>query len=404
MMGTRKPALALLLAGLLLSPAAAWEREPPELPAAAIRQEVEDAQRLQLDLKLPVRSAILIDQNTGAVWYEQNPDEPLPPASVTKVMSLLLFMEALEAGKIHPEDRVPCSDFAAGYGGSEIWLKPGEEMTVEELLKAVAVQSANDATVCLAEHTEGSAEAFIAEMNRRAAELGMEHTHFSCAEGLDQPDHYSTARDIAVMSRELMTHPQITDYTTIWMDSLREGATSLVNTNRLIRFYQGATGLKTGTTSKAGCCLSATAERDGLGLVAVVLGAKTSNDRFAAARALLDWGFANLAAVKPEPPEAGELPVTRGAAASVPLETLPPAEGLVLLKTEREALAQTLELPEAIEAPVEAGQVLGRVVVTAGGRTLTEYPVQAAEAVPRMTYGLAFSRLGQALLGLPRRA
>ena len=204
--------------------------------------------------------------------YEKNADQPLPPASITKIMSLLLFMEALESGKIGLQDTVTCSEVAAGFGGSQIWLKPGEEMTVEELLKAVAVQSANDATVCLAEYVAGSETAFVQMMNQKAAELGMENTHFACCAGLDHEDHYSTARDIAVMSRALLQYPKITEYTTIWMDTLRDGATSLVNTNRLVRFYQGATGLKTGTTNGAGCCLSASATRDGLGLIAVVLG------------------------------------------------------------------------------------------------------------------------------------
>ncbi len=400
----RKRLLSVLLAAVLLLPAyaAEWEEIPnTNVPAAVIRGEVEKAEDLAVDLKLPVRSAILIDQNTGTVRYEMNADERLPPASITKIMSLLLIMEALESGKISLTDVVPCSDFAAGYGGSEIWLKPGEEMTVEDLLKAVAVQSANDATVCLAEHVSGSADAFIQKMNQRAAELKMENTHFSCAEGLDQPDHYSTARDIALMSRELMRHEKIKDYTTIWMDSLRNGATSLVNTNRLVRFYQGATGLKTGTTSKAGCCLSATAERDGLGLVAVVLGAANSNDRFASARALLDWGFANLMSLKiTPPPELGVLPLTHGTKAELELKASPPADGIVLPKEKKEEVTQSIELPELLEAPIAEGQEVGRITVSVSGEKAAEYPILAAEDVPRMTFGIAFSRLGKELLAL----
>ena len=242
--------LVATAAGLLLmmAPAGAaetaWEEIPnANIPAAVIAREVAEAGGMQAELSLPVKSAILIDQNTGTVRYEKNADQPLPPASITKIMSLLLFMEALESGKIGLQDTVTCSEVAAGFGGSQIWLKPGEEMTVEELLKAVAVQSANDATVCLAEYVAGSETAFVQQMNQKAAELGMEHTHFACCAGLDHREHYSTARDIAVMSRALLQYPGITEYTTIWMDTLRGGATSLVNTNRLVRFYQGATGL-----------------------------------------------------------------------------------------------------------------------------------------------------------------
>ena len=355
---------------------------------------------MQVALSLPVKSAILIDQNTGTVRYEMNADEKLPPASITKIMSLLLFMEALDSGKIALTDTVTCSEAAAGFGGSQIWLKPGEEMTVDDLLKAVAVQSANDATVCLAEYVAGSEEAFVQMMNQKAAELGLENTRFACCAGLDNEGHYSTARDIALMSRALLQHPKITDYTTIWMDTLRNGATSLVNTNRLVRFYQGATGLKTGTTNGAGCCLSASASRDGLGLIAVVLGAGNSNDRFAAARALLDWGFANLAAVNITPPELEPLAVIRGTAPTVELTAQPPAEGIVIPKGQREAMTQTVNLAESLEAPIAAGTEVGTVTVTVEGQTVASYPVVTAAAVERMTFGRAFQRLGQGLLAM----
>lgn len=395
--------LAAAVLALTLPAAAeqtAWEEIPNgNIPAAVIQAEIKEAETLAVDLALPVRSAILMEQNTGRVLYEMQADTPLPPASITKVMSLLLFMEALDSGKIALTDTVTCSDYAAGFGGSQIWLKPGEEMTVDDLLKAVAVQSANDATVCLAEYVAGSEEAFIQAMNRRAEELGMQNTHFACAAGLDEPEHYSTARDIAIMSRELLRHPKITEYTTIWMDTLRGGATSLVNTNRLVRFYQGATGLKTGTTSGAGCCLSASATRDGLGLVAVVLGAANSDQRFSAARALLDYGFANYAAVMLQPPqELGTLPVTRGTAEQVELTATPPAEGIVTEKGKQELLTQSISLPESIEAPVAAGQTVGKVVVTLEGAAVAEYPILTAAEVPRMTFARAFCRLGEALL------
>ena len=350
---------------------------------------------------IEAESAILIDASTGAILYEKNAYAKQFPASITKIMSLLLIMEALESGKIALEDTVTCSEVAAGFGGSQIWLKPGEEMTVDDLLKAVAVQSANDATVCLAEYVAGSEEAFVQMMNRRAAELGMENTHFACCAGLDEAEHYTTARDIALMSRELLRYPKITEYTTIWMDTLRGGATSLVNTNRLVRFYQGATGLKTGTTSKAGCCLSASASRDGLGLIAVVLGAENSDKRFSAARALLDWGFANYAAVTVTPPEdLGLLPVTRGTASAVELTATPPAEGIVIPKGQQEALVQTVELQESLEAPVAAGTEVGTVTVTVDGVAVAAYPVVTAAAVDRMTFGRAFGRLGGSLLAM----
>lgn len=336
MNGKAKRAAAAGVAGLLLFVPAgaektAWEEIPnANIPAAVIQREVAEAVGMQVELSLPVKSAILMDQNTGGILYEMNADQKLPPASITKIMSLLLFMEALENGKIALTDTVTCSEIAAGFGGSQIWLKPGEEMTVDDLLKAVAVQSANDATVCLAEYVAGSETAFVQMMNQKAAELGMENTHFACCAGLDNEGHYSTARDIALMSRALLQHAGITDYTTIWMDTLRDGATSLVNTNRLVRFYQGATGLKTGTTNGAGCCLSASATRDGLGLIAVVLGAENSDKRFTAARALLDWGFANYAAAEITPPELEPLPVTHGTASTVELTALPPTEGIVI--------------------------------------------------------------------------
>lgn len=400
-------ALALLLAVLVLPLGAfaeetTWEEIPnANIPASIIQQEVAEAEGFTVDLNLPVKSAILMDQNTGSVLYEMNADEQLPPASITKVMSLLLFMEAIDSGKITLEDKVACSEFAAGYGGSQIWLKPGEEMTVDELLKAVAVQSANDATVCLAEYVAGSESAFVQMMNDRAAELGMSNTHFLCAAGLDESGHFSSARDIALMSRELMHHKLITNYTTIWMDTLRNGATSLVNTNRLVRFYQGATGLKTGTTSGAGSCLSATATRDNLGLIAVVLGADNSDKRFSSARALLDWGFANYAVAAISPPEEiGTLPVTRGTAETVELKCQPPTDGIVLEKGKQDSILQTVTLLESIEAPVAAGQEVGKVTVTVEGNTVAEYPVVTAGEVPRMTFGRAFCRLGDTILAL----
>ena len=407
MKGSKRRAAALA-AGLLLmmAPAGAaetaWEEIPnANIPAAVIAREVAEAGGMQAELSLPVKSAILIDQNTGTVRYEKNADQPLPPASITKIMSLLLFMEALESGKIGLQDTVTCSEVAAGFGGSQIWLKPGEEMTVEELLKAVAVQSANDATVCLAEYVAGSETAFVQQMNQKAAELGMEHTHFACCAGLDHEDHYSTARDIALMSRALLQYPKITEYTTIWMDTLRGGATSLVNTNRLVRFYQGATGLKTGTTNGAGCCLSASATRDGLTLIAVVLGSPSSADRFHSATTLLDYGFANYAAAPlptlPERPLA--LAVKGSAEDSVPLDYAALPETILIEKGTASALRAELTLPEELEAPVEKGQTVGKVSIFQDDTLLNEYEVKAAADAPLLTFGGALELLWQCLLG-----
>ena len=246
--------------------------------------------------------AILVEPTTGTVIFEKNADERVAPASVTKIMSLLLIMEALERGEIQLDDQVACSEHASSMGGSQIWLEVGEVMSVDDLLKAVAVGSANDATVALAEFLAGSEDAFVRMMNERAAELGMTNTNYMNASGLDEDDHYTSARDTTIVAAELIKHPLIINYSTIWMDTLRDGETELVNTNRLVRFYQGITGLKTGTTDHAGCCLTATAERDGLALIASVFGSTTSSERFSAARTLLDFGYANYVILTPKTP------------------------------------------------------------------------------------------------------
>ena len=398
--------LAVLLCGMLALPAYADQHsgQPDDetgedpVPVYKLEQELQKAAGFSPETSLPVKSAILMEQQSGKVLYEQNADQPLPPASVTKIMTLLLVMEALDSGKLAPTDKVTCSDTAAAYGGSQIWLEPGEQMTVDELLRATAIASANDAAVALGEHIAGSELAFVQRMNDRARELGMTNTTFKCAAGLDNEGHLTTARDIAIMSRALMEHPRIQDYTTVWMDSLRGGATQLVNTNRLVRFYEGATGLKTGTTSGAGSCLSATAQRDGLGLVAVVMGAPTSDDRFAAARALLDWGFANYQCVKITPPDPlGPLAVTGGTAPEVALLAIPPA-GVVVPRSQANGLEQKLVLPDLLEAPVQEGQEVGRVEVRAEGQKLLDYPVCAAAAVPEMTLSRALGALWGSLL------
>ena len=383
-------ALGILLALLLTLP----------VPAMASGGDILPLMPEEAVVDLPVKSAVLMDQGSGTILYAENEDVQLPPASITKVMSLLLVMEAIDSGKISLTDKVVCSDTAAAYGGSQIWLKPGEEMTVDDLLKAAAISSANDATVCLAEYVAGSEEAFIGLMNQRAAELGMANTTFRCAAGLDQPGHLSTAKDVAIMSRALLGHPLILNYSTVWMDSLRGGETQLVNTNRMIRFYQGATGLKTGTTSGAGSCLAASASRDGLGLIAVVMGADTSDHRFAAARSLLDWGFANFMQAKLTPPEdILPVPVTGGVERQVEVICQPP-EGILIEKGKLEAITQDVILPESVAAPVAAGQELGSIAVCVEGERVSEYPILAAEPVERMSFGKALSILFMTLIAM----
>lgn len=381
--------LALLLCGALLASAFT-------LPAMA--ETITPA--TQADFDLPCQAAILVDLGTGAVLYEKNADEQRAIASITKVMTLLLTFQALEAGRVQLTDVVPVSEHAYGMGGSQIWLEPGEQLTLEEMLKAICISSANDAAVAVAEYIGGSEDAFVQQMNDEAARLGMTGTHFENACGLDETGHLSTARDVAVMSREmLLHHTEIADYCTIWTDTLRGGETQLVNTNKLLRSYQGITGLKTGTTGGAGVCISASAERDGLGLVAVILGAPSSKDRFDAARTLLDYGFANYQSLTAElPADAPKtLPVARGAEETVELSYTAPGSFLAA-KGDDAQLEVRLALPESVEAPVAAGQQLGTVTVLRGGQTLAEYPVAAANDVAALSFGLCFRRLVEALL------
>ena len=348
---------------------------------------------------LKAKAAILVDRKSGSVLFESNADEQLSPASITKVMSLLLITEAIADGRLTLETKVTCSEHASSMGGSQIWFEVGETMTVDELLKAVAVGSANDATVALAEAVAGSEEAFVDLMNARAKELGMTITCFKNCSGLDADGHLTTARDIAIMSCELMKHSLIKKYTTIWIDSLRSGATQLVNTNKLIRFYPGATGLKTGTTDKAGCCLSASAERDGLSLVAVVLGSPTSNDRFASAKALLNYGFSNYceASVPISLGKQSIVPVNHGTQMSVKLKV---KDKLALLteKVNKDGFSVQLELPDEVDAPVKKGEVIGRAVVYLNAARVGEAEITAAEKVDKMDMPHALQRMLSGLL------
>ncbi len=342
-----------------------------------------------LDIK--AKSAILIEKNSGEILYEMNADEQLAPASITKIMSLLLCMEAIDRGELSLEDIVTASEHACSMGGSQIWLEPGEAMTVDDLLKAAVIASANDATVALGEQIAGSEEGFVAMMNARASELGMTNTHFVNATGLDAEGHYSTAHDVAVMSAELIKHELIKNYSTVWMDTLRDGESELVNTNKLVRFYEGTTGLKTGTTSGAGYCLAATAERNGLELVAVVMAGESSNDRFNGAKKLLDFGFANYeyATIEPQLNKTA-ITVKGGVKGSVQIKA-EESFGALLKKSQSSNVTMSLNLPEKISAPVRQGEVLGTVDFYLGDEQIGSVDVISTENVKKMTLFTAFS-------------
>ena len=349
------------------------------------------------DLTVAGKSAVLMDVATGSVLYEQNPHERLAPASVTKIMTMLLIMEAVDSGKIALTDTVTASETAAAKGGSQIYLKVGETMSVSDMLKSIAVSSANDCACAMAEHIAGSEEAFVAMMNRRAQELGMTDTTFVNCTGLDDGaeavNHRTSAYDIALMSRELLkNHPQIKKFTTIWMDTVRNGTFGLSNTNKLIRFYQGATGLKTGFTSGAGYCLSATALRDGMELIAVVMGAETSQARNAACKQLLDYGFANYAVVSPSLTETPAVPVRLGAQDSVSVR-LGESGAVLVDKAQKSGITEDISLEESTAAPVSQGQRLGTLTLRAGEQVLRQIPLVAAEGVPRLTYGALLRRV-----------
>ena len=353
-------------------------------------------------LTLPCRAAILIDQTSGAVLYEMNADQTMPIASITKVMTLLLTFEAVHAGRLTMDTAVPVSEHAYHMGGSQIWLEPGEQFTLDEMLKAICVSSANDAAVAVAELVGGSEPAFVQQMNARAAELGMEHTTFRNACGLDTEGHLSTARDVAIMSRTILnTCPEVLHYTGIWTDTLRGGATQLVNTNKLLKRYNGITGLKTGTTSGAGVCISASATRDGLDLIAVVLGSLSSSERFTAATTLLDYGFAAYAAVPlPAMEDRPLLIKVKGSAEeSVPLDYTALPETLLMPKENAAALTAQLDLPQELEAPVQLGQTVGTVRILSRETQLGEYEVRAAADAEKMDFGTAFGLLWDALTG-----
>ena len=348
-----------------------------------------------VELTLTSHAALLMEKTTGQILYAQNEHDALPPASVTKIMTVLLTMEAIDSGRIALDDMVTVSAYAAGMGGSQVFLAEGEQMSVDDLLKAVCVSSGNDAAVALAEHVAGVTELFVEQMNNRARELGMKDTHFVNCTGLTAEGHVTSAHDIALMSRELLLHhPEVRNYTTIWMDTLRSGTFGLSNTNKLIRFYEGATGLKTGFTQEAGYCISATAERDGMELIAVIMKGNTSDSRNADAKTLLNYGFSTYALVDVQPEEPlPALPVTLGAADTVAL-TLPEEGRTVLLEKSRSGgLTQTVELPEAVPAPLQAGDTVGTLTVSREGETLLTVPIVAAETVEALTWREMTARL-----------
>ena len=350
-------------------------------------------------LDLNCKSAILMEANTGRVIYEQNPDEALPPASVTKVMTLLLVMEAIEDGKIKLDDTVTTSERAASMGGSQIYLEVGEEMSVEDMLKSVIIASANDAACALAEFVAGSETAFVKAMNDRAAELGMTKTNFENTNGLDDTatNHLTSARDIAIMSRELIKYEKILEYSGTWMDTVRNGLFGLTNTNRLVRYYNGCTGLKTGSTSKAGFCVSATAVRDGVSLICVIMGAESGDERNKAATSLLDWGFANYGVYRHEAQQLEQIKVAGGMVDKISVSY--DSFSLITEKSNVGKIQYKIELPEVISAPVSDQDKIGDVIFTLDGKEIGRAPITASESVGKITFAELWLRiLGRFLL------
>ena len=352
-------------------------------------------QAAAVELPLTSRAALLMEKTTGQILFAQNEHEKLEPASVTKIMTLLLTMDAIDSGAMAYDDVVTVSANAAGMGGSQVFLAEGEKITVEELLKSVCVSSGNDAAVALAEKVSGVTELFVEQMNNRAKGLGMDDTHFVNCTGLTAKGHVTSAYDIALMSRELLTkHPDIRRFTTIWTDTIRDGTFGLANTNKLIRFYDGATGLKTGYTTSAGYCISATAEREGMELIAVIMKGETADKRNTDAKALLNYGFSTYALVSAAPEESlPVLPVSMGETEQVPL--MLPEEGVTALveKGRANALTRRIDLPEGLTAPVAAGQPVGTLTLLDGETEVLTVPILAAEDVPRRSWGSLFVQL-----------
>ncbi len=353
-----------------------------------------------IDLDIQAKSCLLMEAGTGTVLYAENELEQLPPASVTKIMSLLLVFEALDQGRISMEDVVQVSEYAAGKGGSQVYLEAGEQMSVHELIKCVAVASANDGTTALAEYVAGSEDAFVTMMNEKAAALGMENTHFLNCTGLDdEGSNMTCAKDIAIMSRALMSHEKIFEYTTIWMDSIRDGAFGLSNTNKLVRFYSGTNGLKTGSTSQAGFCISATAKREDMQLIAVIMGSETSAVRNEQAKKLLDHGFANYAVVNLDR-QSGFAPIPVVGGQIKELVPYMPQERITLLvgKSEKNNIECRASFVESVSAPVEAGQTLGKLEYYCGDKLLHTVTLVAECGVEKVNFGFMLGKVLQMIL------
>ena len=351
-----------------------------------------DSEEEYPDLGLTCKSAVLMEASTGKILYAKNMDEALPPASVTKVMTLLLVMEDIDSGKLKYTDTVTASAYAASMGGSQIYLKEGESMSVEDLLKSVVIASANDAAVALAEHIAGSESAFVARMNQRAQELGMTATNFENTNGLDDTavNHVTSAHDIAIMSRELIKHRKILDYSSIWMDSIRDGSFGLTNTNRLVRFYKGATGLKTGSTSKAKFCISATACREGMDLICVIMAADTRDIRNEEAKRLLDWGYANYELLRYMPKTLDPIKVLGGTENSLTIKH----EGgsFVVKKGDSSNVKEIIELPQTLSAPVKKGDAVGKIKLEVAGKAIGELEIKSENDVPKISFWQFFGR------------
>ena len=374
--------LSLAIAPLLFLPT----------PAAAANED-------SMPLVLSSASALLMEKETGTVLLQQNAHQKLEPASVTKIMTLLLVMEAVDSGRLSLDESVPVSAHAAGMGGSQVYLKEGERLSVSDLIKCVAVVSGNDCAVALAERLSGSESAFVDQMNQKAQALGMEDTHFVNCTGLPAPGHLTSAYDIALMSRQLLLHhPDIRQYTTIWTDSIRNGAFGLTNTNRLVRFYDGATGLKTGFTASAQYCMSATAQRNGMELIAVVMKAPTTAQRFQDASSLLDYGFANYALITPQP-ESPLAPVDVLLGRSKTVQPQLQREcHLLVEKTQADQVTTRVDLAQDVQAPVDPGQTLGEFQVYVGNELRDSVPIVAAQGVDRLSVPGLFSQLLHRLL------
>ena len=344
-------------------------------------------------LGLTCKSAVLMEASTGTILYAHNENEALPPASVTKVMTLLLVMEAIDSGTLNYTDNVTASANAASMGGSQIYLKEGETMCVEDLLKSVVIASANDAAVALAEHIAGSEEAFVSKMNDRAAELGMTSTKFENTNGLDDTttEHLTSAKDIAIMSRELIKHKKILEYSSTWMDTIRDGSFGLTNTNRLVRFYNGATGLKTGSTSKAKFCISATANRDGMELICVIMAADTRDIRNAEAKTLLDWGYSNFELFKCDPESLGSIKITGGTESNAEISHA--GAELVVKKGEAKKIKKTVDMGESLAAPIKKGDKVGEVRFDIDGNLVGKTDIVSLSEIEKISFWELFGRM-----------